>query len=455
MKITNAGAGAGKTAKLADHILNRFNQLSCPHTHIFVIAYSNYAISVITNRIKQKHGSIPDNIHLSTIHSFLWNYIIKPYYFLLFKQQFTEISNQNIIDKPQYRAKKFYEMRNNGILHVQEFSRVSKKVLVKKAHDTKKVTKKRKHILYNLGEFIDSIFIDESQDMDMDSASCISALDASGIECFLVGDENQDLHSRGGFSFLIKKYFSQVCVDSENHRCPQTHVLLANRFSKVKQISTTGELGNIKYILETKCNVNQIVKEVGDSLVFINKSTHSLRVHKKNRENIKQLEYVIRKLHCQSPGFQDISSTPSKKWAFDVTRKIVDEVRKKQKSPSVITNNVINLMNLSYDKRKYAELIQSIKSISSHCKENLNFPLNSIESVKGNQCNECIFFISTDLFAYLIGEKTKSNATMNALYVGLTRSKNYLLLIFTKEVTEKYKVEFIEQKMRDLNIERF
>jgi len=187
----------------------------------------------------------------------------------------------------------------------------------------------------------------------------------------------------------------------------------------------------------------------------INKSTHSLRVHKKNRENIKQLEYVIRKLHCQSPGFQDISSTPSKKWAFDVTRKIVDEVRKKQKSPSVITNNVINLMNLSYDKRKYAELIQSIKSISSHCKENLNFPLNSIESVKGNQCNECIFFISTDLFAYLIGEKTKSNATMNALYVGLTRSKNYLLLIFTKEVTEKYKVEFIEQKMRDLNIERF
>jgi DNA helicase-2/ATP-dependent DNA helicase PcrA len=76
-----AGPGAGKTHWLINHIkhvlknsskINNVSKIAC-------ITYTNVA----TEQIKKGLGKSTNNVEVSTIHSFLYKYIIKPYSFLL------------------------------------------------------------------------------------------------------------------------------------------------------------------------------------------------------------------------------------------------------------------------------------------------------------------------------------------------------------------------------------
>lgn len=76
-----AGPGAGKTHWLINHIKNvlrnskRLNSTS----KIACITYTNIAVEEIQNRLEDN----ANNIYVSTIHNFLYKYIVKPYGFLL------------------------------------------------------------------------------------------------------------------------------------------------------------------------------------------------------------------------------------------------------------------------------------------------------------------------------------------------------------------------------------
>ena len=65
--------------------------------------------------------------------------------------------------------------------------------------------------------------------------------------------------------------------------------------------------------------------------------------------------------------------------------------------------------------------------------------VNSIDSIKGQEGKNCLFILTTDLAAYLFGEKTEDTTTKNRLYVALTRSLDKLTIFITKEVEAKYK----------------
>ena len=89
MEINVAGAGAGKTSKMADLI----SQDVIPEgKFIFCIAFTNAAVEHIEKKILKKYGHIPKNIKISTIHSFLYQELIQPYYFLLYKKHFQKLS---------------------------------------------------------------------------------------------------------------------------------------------------------------------------------------------------------------------------------------------------------------------------------------------------------------------------------------------------------------------------
>ena len=73
----SAGPGAGKTHWLINHIknvqytssrLNRTRKIAC-------ITYTNIAVETILNRL----SSSVDRVEVSTIHSFLYKHIVKPY----------------------------------------------------------------------------------------------------------------------------------------------------------------------------------------------------------------------------------------------------------------------------------------------------------------------------------------------------------------------------------------
>lgn len=74
-----------------------------------------------------------------------------------------------------------------------------------------------------------------------------------------------------------------------------------------------------------------------------------------------------------------------------------------------------------------------------------NIPIvSTIESIKGQEGNSCLFILTTDLAAYLFGEKTVENKTKNKLYVALTRSLNALTILVTQEVENKYGADYIQ-----------
>ena len=88
MRINVAGAGAGKTTKMADYI----TEFEIPTGKIvFCISFTNAAAENIEEKVKQKLDNIPSNIRISTIHSFLYHELICQYYYFLYGKQFANL----------------------------------------------------------------------------------------------------------------------------------------------------------------------------------------------------------------------------------------------------------------------------------------------------------------------------------------------------------------------------
>ena len=104
----------------------------------------------------------------------------------------------------------------------------------------------------------------------------------------------------------------------------------------------------------------------------------------------------------------------------------------------LVKKRIINRL----DKQKYAQICKIIESKNQN---NDLLVVQSIESVKGLESDNCLFVLTTDLAPYLFQIKHDYNKTKNLLYVALTRSLNHLTILITNEVEEKYSKDFIEK----------
>ena len=64
--------------------------------------------------------------------------------------------------------------------------------------------------------------------------------------------------------------------------------------------------------------------------------------------------------------------------------------------------------------------------------------VSSIDSIKGQEGENCLFILTVDLAAYLFGDKIEDNKVKNLLYVALTRSLDKLTVYITEDVEKKY-----------------
>jgi len=91
-----AGPGAGKTHWLIEHMKNvveRSSRLG-KVAQIACISYTNVAVDEIINRL----GSYSDRVYASTIHSFLYIHVVKPYAFLLRNSDGQQLVNSEEMD---------------------------------------------------------------------------------------------------------------------------------------------------------------------------------------------------------------------------------------------------------------------------------------------------------------------------------------------------------------------
>lgn len=114
MEINIAGAGAGKTTKMSDKIILLRNQIDA-EKKIFCVAFTNSAVDCIRRKLCEHYVQIPENIIVSTIHSFLYREIIKPYYHLLYGKKYEKISIAELPQDAKYKNAKI----KNGRRHRQ------------------------------------------------------------------------------------------------------------------------------------------------------------------------------------------------------------------------------------------------------------------------------------------------------------------------------------------------
>lgn len=450
MKIKTAGAGAGKTTNLVNDICMA-SRLNIADKHIFVLAYSNYARKVINQRLIEKLGAVPSNIHVTTIHSFLYNQIIDPYYYLLYNMQFNEISKQKLPSIPAYKSVTLKALKDSGIIHVEEFPRFAKYVVNGKSGDSKHVKEIRSDINNKIISYVSCIFIDEAQDMTKDTGDVFTKLDELGIDVNLIGDVNQDLHKRNAFSSLVDKNKDCVTFISDNYRCPISHVLLSNRFISENQISKSEKNGELLYCLETKIDVADFIKSKKFDLTFVRQSKGEFQVHESKQGSIDSLMNTLkRSLLAKNPSL-DSKDDKLNKFIFDYARKIKKGFDSGQ-SESKLSSYIILDLRLEYSGKLFAKLCDDIKQASQNYNKEERIKVESIEAVKGSEGENCLFIISTDLFPYLIQEKRTKNSMLCHLYVALTRSTDRLTVMIAKELVESYGENRINECMRSLNI---
>ena len=66
MKISIAGAGAGKTTTMADIIVDLQSKVDS-HLNIFCITFTNNAVACIERKLKEHYGEPPNNIMYSYV----------------------------------------------------------------------------------------------------------------------------------------------------------------------------------------------------------------------------------------------------------------------------------------------------------------------------------------------------------------------------------------------------
>lgn len=441
MKIVIAGAGAGKTTSMAQMVLERYKKIA-DQKIIYVITYTNAARDHIRNKIKEINGCIPKNIFIETMHSFLIREFIFPFHHLLYEQQFNKVSHIKLPDIPQYKAIKIKELSTNNYIHVEKVTETAKWITFGKSGDRRETKLKREKILAIVKRYLDSVFIDEAQDMDQHFANVIEVLNRIGINICLVGDPKQDLRGRNAFKGLILTYKDNVIYKPENHRCPFSHVLLANSYisKEEQQTSESEELGELSYALESQIDISDLLYDHA----FILKRNERFFTHSVDNDiTDKSLSYELKSLVRKT----NIKEKEIDKLVYNLKKSITKGLKRTEYSE--IFSRLERLLYMQLTKQDKGKLAGAFSLVREAPIEQ-GIVVNSIDSIKGLEGEKCLFLLTTDLAAYFFRENTEQNKMMNYLYVALTRSKNELMILVTTEVEEKYGKDFIDSQFKKL-----
>ncbi|MEL4228888.1 UNVERIFIED_CONTAM: AAA family ATPase, partial [Staphylococcus pseudintermedius] len=427
MRIIVAGAGAGKTTSMAEEVLNRYEKIKDGKI-IYVITYTNAARDHIRRKIIELQGSIPKQIKIETSHVFLLQEIIFPFNYLLYGQLYTTTSVISLPSEPKYKANRLKELKEQNTVHVEEVTQIAKFVLVGKSSDRKIVKEKRKKILATIGRYLDSVFIDEVQDIDSHLSGIIKVLHENGFYLHLVGDPKQDLRGKNELRKLIESFGQYVEYKRENYRCPISHVNFSNKYviEEERQNYQNTNLGTIKYLFETDIDVYEHIKTKRYNHVYIyQKNDRFITKDKKKNEFNNSLKYELKRLIQKSTyaeGHVEKTVYELAKWIQEV----IDS-----RSDWKIINIVGVKLSLELTNEDKARM-KSALDLYRERKEMKGIPVDSIDKVKGLEGEKCLFILSTELAEYFFKTKRDQNKMANYLYVALTRAKNELTILITK-----------------------
>ena len=438
MKIDVAGAGAGKTTGLAKEIIAK-HKITPNNKNIYCVAFTNAAVASIREKIQSHFGMIPSNIIICTIHSFLYQEFIFPYYYLLYKKHYKFISTIQLPMVQSYKNARLSELENKDILHVEKIPERAKWVVVKKSSDKAREQRVRDSILSAYLSYCGSIYVDEAQDIDSNMKEIFSKLDILGVDLVLKGDPKQDIRGHACFRELIIENSVNVTYNSVCHRCPISHLNITNSLiPRQEQQLSEKSGGRIEIVFENEICLSEFLS-IDFDLKYIYKKNDRIDTHfeKDNLVKFDNLYYEIQTILTTVK--QEMDAETIEITAYRFTQLMSRWYKSGKKVSDVLkpfcdyTGRLTNV--------QYARLCDAFTNYDS---PKASKPVvSSIESVKGLEGVKCLFVLTNELAPYLFGKKKTENKTKNALYVALTRSLDVLTILISKEVENDYGKENI------------
>lgn len=433
MKISIAGAGAGKTTKMADKIIASHESLAS-HLNIYCIAFTNNAAQHIENKLLKHFGDIPQRIKVSTIHSFLYQEIIRPYYYLLYGKQYEGISRIELPVDSRTKNWKLKQLDDKNIIHIEVFSQKAFWVMVKKSSDKKREKELRKVIHKEFLKYCGAIYVDEAQDIDNHVYEILKQFTELEIPLELMGDPKQDLKGFGNLRKLVELYPQNAKYITECHRCPQIHLDISNSLitQNERQESRRGIDGTLSVIYERDVEMDNYIQDNKFDLMYISSKTDRYQTHMVETASKKFDTLYFELIRCAEKLFPGKSKIVTERVAYFWTRKLLNIYGE--------TLDATKAMREVFEKNRLetSDYWSVIGILQETEKIKTGIVVNSIESIKGREGNNCLFILTGDLAEYLFGKKKTDNKTKNKLYVALTRSLENLTILITTEVEEKY-----------------
>ena len=444
MIVNVAGAGAGKTSMMADLITD----FCIPEGKVlFCIAFTNAAAENIENKVVKKLGAVPSNIRISTIHSFLYQELIDPFYYFLYGKQFERLSVINLSKDQRYKNAKLSELENGNILHYTKIPEKAKWVAYQKSGDKREVKAVRSKLLGHFARYCAAIFVDEAQDISEDIKLSLEGLEKAGVNIYLYGDPKQDIKGFGCFKEIIENT-SSVQYIPHCYRCPQIHLNLSNMLASEAQQQLAdihNADGSIVVVFESETkDIKQFINDGEYGLKYISMKRPRFETHELQRED-KRFETLNHEVYrAMTDKWYGIKSEKELlRAAFYITEQMIEAYDKESDVSRIISKWLKANAYDQLSRQRYAQMASAFPKDNSAENDTLVIP--SIESIKGMEAERCLFVLTSDLAPYLFGEKKEDNKTSHLLYVALTRSLDHLTIFVTTEVEKKYSKSHIQE----------
>lgn len=301
-KLIIAGAGTGKTYTLINELINAIPYIrENPTKFCVVITYTNAAVQEIQERLILACGVIPHNIHISTIHSFLIDFILNP-----FAHIFEITTREKIfIDKINVDGGNFFKNLNSA-RSVAENAKKQGIITFDKILDICDELTKKEEVCKILGDRISHLFIDEYQDSRIIQHNIIKRIiQENDINLLAIGDPLQSIYSfvyqhsqlsnepkPNDFNTLpIMELKNSIFIEnsylSVSRRCSHNITKLINNYTKI--------IDNELYLESTKsCNNIPVYFIYGkDQDELISKYEKVLKKHNKSITSHKNLIHSL------------------------------------------------------------------------------------------------------------------------------------------------------------------
>lgn len=363
-RLILAGPGAGKTNYIINQVSKRIPLLDSTK-YLVVITYTNAATQEIKERLAER-VTIPTNVFIGTIHSFLIRFLIKPY-----GKLFNHVPESLVYKGINYSTNDPQEVNliksilvKKGIVPYESVGTISKKII-----NDKKV----REIVSNRIQYL---FVDEFQDTDSAQYTVFDQIRIAGLtEIIYVGDPEQSIMSfqnkgRSTTSMdkrAIHKVINSQTVSKErvegNYRSSKTIIDFINNFHMTIQQSPSNIRNipeNAVCLITASNDISEIVEKFNELCIDKRycsnkpKTRFFLGYEGKTYKNVANKFELISKKSKNSEGINVLEESSN----------FVCEVFN-QSSKSIIENMKIDLLEFRKLCMKVIHYITSNQSISA------------------------------------------------------------------------------------------